>query len=252
MRASEQLDQLTTAMVAAQSEFPVIAKTHTAKVRMKSGGEYSYSYADLEDVVSASRPVLVKHGLSVRQFVDWDGSHDLLVTRVSHVSGQWEDAPMRLQECPTPQEQGSAITYAKRYAYCAALGIVADEDDDGNSATRAAQSRRASSAPPESKPTVRRPPPRPQADPDTGEIPDEFPQNAPHARTEAPNGKLATDAQLRYLTKLQKEHDLSTSDLLVLAGTVTGRTIGASGELTAGEASALIDHLKDPTQKGTT
>ena len=33
------------------------------------------------------------------------------------------------------QSVGSSITYAKRYAYCAILGIVADEDDDGNMAS---------------------------------------------------------------------------------------------------------------------
>ncbi len=32
------------------------------------------------------------------------------------------------------QQMGSAITYAKRYATCAALGIVTGEDDDGNGA----------------------------------------------------------------------------------------------------------------------
>ena len=35
-----------------------------------------------------------------------------------------------------PQSQGSAVTYARRYSYMAALGLVADEDDDGNSGTR--------------------------------------------------------------------------------------------------------------------
>lgn len=101
--------------------------------------------------------------------------------------------------------------------------------------------------------TTRRPPPRLQADPETGEIePDEFAQNAPHARTEASNGNPVSAPQLGYLTKLQKRNDLSTSDLLVLAGTVTKRTVAALGELTVAEATALIDHLKDPTQKGTT
>jgi hypothetical protein len=29
------------------------------------------------------------------------------------------------------QGQGSAITYARRYALCAVLNLVADDDDDG-------------------------------------------------------------------------------------------------------------------------
>jgi hypothetical protein len=36
-----------------------------------------------------------------------------------------------------PQGQGSAITYARRYALMAVLGLVADEDDDGNKASAA-------------------------------------------------------------------------------------------------------------------
>jgi hypothetical protein len=35
---------------------------------------------------------------------------------------------------PSPQEYGSALTYARRYAVSAIIGIVADEDDDGNRA----------------------------------------------------------------------------------------------------------------------
>lgn len=33
------------------------------------------------------------------------------------------------------QSIGSAITYAKRYAFCAILGIVADDDEDANIAS---------------------------------------------------------------------------------------------------------------------
>jgi len=36
-----------------------------------------------------------------------------------------------------PQAQGSAVTYARRYAYMSVLGLVADEDDDGQRATQA-------------------------------------------------------------------------------------------------------------------
>jgi len=35
----------------------------------------------------------------------------------------------------TAQGAGSAVTYARRYSLCAALGIAAEDDDDGNAAT---------------------------------------------------------------------------------------------------------------------
>src|SRR6185437_2346540 len=54
-----------------------------------------------------------------------------------------------------PQGQGSAITYMRRYAYLASLGLVTAEDDDGNAASQqprqqSAQQRTATSNPAQS------------------------------------------------------------------------------------------------------
>ena len=139
MKHSDQLDQLAAALAAFQSEMPTVAKTKTAVVPTRGGGEYSYSYADLADVVEAAAPKLVSHGLAVSQDPDFDGQHDLLTTTLLHSSGQWKASTMRLPVTkPDAQGLGSAITYGRRYAYCAALGIVAEEDDDGAAAVRSA------------------------------------------------------------------------------------------------------------------
>src|SRR5690606_30331183 len=76
------------------------------------------------------RPVLKKHGLAFSQFVD-DGG---LTTILLHESGEWIEARTSFDgiSYSTAQELGSAITYLRRYALTAALGIAADEDDDGN------------------------------------------------------------------------------------------------------------------------
>ena len=52
MRSSEQIDQLAAALVCAQAEFPTVTKTKVARVPTKGGGEYSYRYADLPDVLA--------------------------------------------------------------------------------------------------------------------------------------------------------------------------------------------------------
>ena len=135
MDTSTETAELAAALAEAQAELPVVPKRHVARVPTRSGGEYAYKYADLEDVVSASRPVLAKHALAVMQMTGYADGHDTLTTRVMHRSGQWAESTMRLflaQE--SPQAQGSALTYARRYAWCAALGIVADEDDDAQAA----------------------------------------------------------------------------------------------------------------------
>ena len=130
MKQSEDLDQLAKALSEAQAEMPVVAKE-------KSNPFFKSKYADLSAVIQGCSPIITKHGLSVSQFPDFDGEHDLLTTRLLHESGQWLEASMRLLPIKQdPQAQGSALTYARRYAYCACLGIVADEDDDGNAASR--------------------------------------------------------------------------------------------------------------------
>lgn len=145
MKQSEQIDQLATALAAFQGEMPSIDKSHTAKIPTKSGGEFSYKYADLADTVKTAAPKATAHGLSVVQMPSYRPEvGDVLTTRVMHISGQWLEDTMRLFLAKEdPQTHGSAITYARRYAYCAALGIVADEDDDGAAATQSGRPVRA-------------------------------------------------------------------------------------------------------------
>lgn len=127
---SEQLNELFTALAKAQSEFRVAGN--------RSDNPYFKSkYADLAEVVSASRPALTKYGLSVmqRQEPDQDGAN-YLYTLLCHSSGQYICSKMRLLPVKNDiQSLGSALTYSKRYAYAALVGVVsADEDDDGERA----------------------------------------------------------------------------------------------------------------------
>ena len=121
----------------AQAELPEIPKSKTAEIPTKNGGRYSYTYADLSSVLAACRPILNKHGLSVAQSVGGDDRHVSVTTRIFHVGGHFEDfGPTVLPAGADAKGVGSAITYARRYGLCAALGIVPDEDDDGAAASR--------------------------------------------------------------------------------------------------------------------
>lgn len=132
VRTSADLNKLAEALAAAQAKFPAISKERTARVesRKGEGSSYSYHYADLSDVLAAVRPHLAEHGLAILQPMAWSGS-PWLVTRLIHSSGQWIESVYRLTEYERPQDMGSAITYARRYAITALLGIAAEEDDDG-------------------------------------------------------------------------------------------------------------------------
>lgn len=99
------------------------------KVKTKTGRDYSFKYADLSACVKAAAPALKANGLSVTQIV-FAGK---LITLLTHKSGQWFRSELYLPgQSGDYQSLGSAITYLKRYSYCAILGLVADTDDDGN------------------------------------------------------------------------------------------------------------------------
>lgn len=116
------------ALAKAQGEFPAVEKTKTVRVRTKTGGMYEFSYAPLDTILAAVRPALTKNGLSITQvFAD-----DTMMTVLIHESGQFLESRMKLPQRDVPQEFGSIISYYRRYAIQALLGIVAEEDDDGN------------------------------------------------------------------------------------------------------------------------
>lgn len=103
-------------------------------VATKQGGTYKFQYADLAACISAAAPELQKNDLAVIQTIQGN----TLVTTLSHKSGEFINSFLPLNQATMQstsfQSIGSMITYLKRYAYCAILGIVADEDDDANAA----------------------------------------------------------------------------------------------------------------------
>lgn len=126
---SEAIDQIATALSEFQGtvEQPKLEKE--VKVKTKNGNSYSFKYADLSACCRAASPALKANGLAVVQVIS-DGS---LVTILTHKSGQWfKSALMLPAQSSDYQAYGSAITYLKRYSYCAILGLVADTDDDAN------------------------------------------------------------------------------------------------------------------------
>lgn len=122
------LNELLAALAKAQGQI-----SHAKKD--KKNPFFKSSYADLSSVWEACREPLASNGLSVIQTVEGSKTEMFLVTWLGHSSGQWikSKLPMMLQKFD-PQSQGSAITYARRYALSAMVGICAEEDDDGERA----------------------------------------------------------------------------------------------------------------------
>lgn len=95
-------------------------------------------YATLNSVMAASREALLENGIWLCQYpvpVETAGCIGL-ATKLTHVeSGQWQSS-LAVVPLPKadPQGMGSALTYARRYALTAMLGMVT-EDDDGEAAS---------------------------------------------------------------------------------------------------------------------
>jgi hypothetical protein len=95
------------------------------------------NYADLTSVMLACKDALAANDLAVLQLSRiHESGTPVLVTRIIHVSGEHVEGefPLVCKDPNDPQKLGSAVTYARRYALAAALGITAD-DDDGQAAS---------------------------------------------------------------------------------------------------------------------
>jgi hypothetical protein len=97
---------------------------------------FKSKYAPLNEILNDVRPLLSKYGLSIFQSPSGDGANIIVTTMLMHSSGEWiETDPLVLKaDKATAQGAGSAITYARRYAVSAILGISSEDDDDGNGA----------------------------------------------------------------------------------------------------------------------
>lgn len=93
------------------------------------------SYATLDAGLNICREALSKHQIALIQATRIEGDILILETRLTHSSGEWLEAEYPVCRFPAkPQEMGSAMTYAKRYALFSFVGIAGEDDDDGNAA----------------------------------------------------------------------------------------------------------------------
>ena len=133
------MSEIAKALTEVQANLPPITKGETATVETKSGGSYTYTYADLADITAVVLPLLTKHDLAFTALptAREDGTF-VLAYQLLHSSGETLTGSYPLPLQGGMQAQGSAITYARRYCLCAVVG-VALEDDDGRAAQQASE-----------------------------------------------------------------------------------------------------------------
>ncbi|HEX6968508.1 MAG TPA: ERF family protein [Micromonosporaceae bacterium] len=223
----------TTSLAEALAEFqadpPVLKKN-------KAG--HQSKYADLVQVNEQVLARLNKLGViyTCAPTLDEDGKF-VLAYELRHVpTGETKGGRYPLKLSENPQQMGSAITYARRYVLLSLTGVAAeDEDDDGQAAygrrtaQRAAQPRQQASA---GQPTAQR-----QTRPAGGPPP-----------LPGESGSI-TDAQQRLLyAELRKAGKGERGEALAYISGVLGRAVASTKDLTAAEASQVIDRLKAPAE----
>lgn len=131
LKKSNSISELSKALTKFQKATPKVTKSKKGKIELRNGGSYEYDYADLASIWDSIRGSLADCELAVVQSPTTLSGEPALTGMLSHSSGEWLEDTMPLKIVQeTPQGQGSAITYARRYQLCAMLGIVADSDND--------------------------------------------------------------------------------------------------------------------------
>ena len=142
MKHSESIAALAGALAKAQLQIEPASKN-------APNPHFRSHYADLASIWDACRGPLNTNGLSIVQFpCDGEVGRTGLCTMLLHSSGEYisEVVTTRSQK-DDPQGLGSALTYLRRYALAAVVGVTATEDDDGNAASTPANARVAAPAP---------------------------------------------------------------------------------------------------------
>jgi len=134
VKAEKAKEAFVAAMASFQSQVPVIKKTK--KVMNKDGRTVRYQYAPIESIVEQIKKPLVNNELSYRWETKQEGKTISATCIITHVMGHSEQSTFDVDVdtegfMTAPQKSASALTFAKRYSLCNALGIsTGDEDTD--------------------------------------------------------------------------------------------------------------------------
>jgi len=127
--SSAQTNEIYASLAKAQGEYPVIGPN-------RENPYFKSSYTDLDTILRAIRPALTKNGLGLTQQIriTSDGA-TILHTILTHSSGQWMESRNRIIPPKNdPQTYGSTLTYQKRYAAMALLGVTCSQDKQDDDA----------------------------------------------------------------------------------------------------------------------
>src|SRR5215467_724338 len=135
-RSSERIGTIAAALAKAQAQLVNPEKSLVATIRSdgQCGTEQTFRYAPLSSGLDIVRKTLSQHEIATVQTTLIDETVGIvrLSTVLAHASGEWiaSDWPVcAIGDTAAPHPMGAALTYARRYALFALVGIAGDEDD---------------------------------------------------------------------------------------------------------------------------
>ena len=136
-RSSNSISALAAALAKAQIELANPEKSMLATIEANGRGaaNRTFRYAPLSSGLDIVRKTLGRHEIATVQTTAVDHAKDFvnLTTLLAHSSGEWisSDWPVcLLDELASPKRMGAALTYARRYALFALVGIAGEDDLD--------------------------------------------------------------------------------------------------------------------------
>jgi hypothetical protein len=128
-----------------------LTKFHEKVMPIKKDTDNSFfksKYASLDNILREIEEPLADAGLAFSQFPD--GENGLTTILIHAESGEYLEATYTIPLAKNdPQGAGSALTYMRRYALGAVLGLATKTDDDTNStSTPAAKNTTTTNEPP--------------------------------------------------------------------------------------------------------
>ena len=136
-RSSETIGAFAAALAKAQSELTNPEKSLTATIHspFPREGDRTFRYASLASGLDIVRKSLGEHEIAIVQTtaIDQARGQIQLTTLLAHASGEWisSDWPVcPISETANSHRMGAALTYARRYALFALVGIAGEDDLD--------------------------------------------------------------------------------------------------------------------------